>query len=44
MFYFLKRLELDLDPGVRELRFQQIVLINRDEVYTTFSPSEGKTL
>ncbi|MBF0181513.1 MAG: WYL domain-containing protein [Magnetococcales bacterium] len=40
LFYFLKRLGLDLDPSVRQPRHQQIVLRNRDEVYAAFSPSE----
>ncbi|MBF0340196.1 MAG: WYL domain-containing protein [Magnetococcales bacterium] len=33
LFYFLKRLGLDLAPNVRQPRHQQIVLLNRDEVY-----------
>lgn len=41
LFYFLKRLGLDLDPSVRQPRHQQIVLLNRDEVYAAFSLSEG---
>ncbi|MBT7710529.1 MAG: WYL domain-containing protein, partial [Deltaproteobacteria bacterium] len=32
LFYFLKRLGLDLSPSVREPKFQQIVLLNREEV------------
>ncbi|MBF0185775.1 MAG: WYL domain-containing protein [Magnetococcales bacterium] len=42
LFYFLKRLGLDIDPGVRQPKHQQIVLLNRDEVYAAFSLSEGK--
>jgi predicted DNA-binding transcriptional regulator YafY len=41
LFYFLKRLGLDVDPGVRQPQHQQIVLLNRDEVYAAFSLSEG---
>ena len=32
LFYFLKRLGLDIDPASREPRDQQIVLLNRKEV------------
>ena len=32
LFYFLKRLGLDLSPSAREPKFQQIVLLNREEV------------
>ena len=41
LFYFLKRLGLDLEPSARQPRHQQIVLLNRDEVYAAFSLSEG---
>ncbi|MBF0400373.1 MAG: WYL domain-containing protein [Magnetococcales bacterium] len=41
LFYFLKRLGLDIDPDVRQPRHQQIILLNRDEVYAAFSVSEG---
>ncbi|MBF0108691.1 MAG: WYL domain-containing protein [Magnetococcales bacterium] len=41
LFYFLKRLGLDLDPNVRQPRHQQIVLLNRDEVFSAFSMTEG---
>ncbi|ABK43867.1 conserved hypothetical protein [Magnetococcus marinus MC-1] len=41
LFYFLKRMGLDIDPDVRQPKHQQIVLINADEVYAVFSRSEG---
>ncbi|MBF0213224.1 MAG: WYL domain-containing protein [Magnetococcales bacterium] len=41
LYYFLKRLGLDVDPNVRQPRHQQIALLNRDEVCAAFSLSEG---
>ncbi|MBF0584153.1 MAG: WYL domain-containing protein [Magnetococcales bacterium] len=41
LFYFLRRLGLDLDTNARQPRHQQIVLLNRDEVYSAFSLSRG---
>lgn len=42
LYYFLKRLGLDIDPASRKPRDQQIVLLNRDEVDNAFALSEEK--
>lgn len=42
LYYFLKRLGLDIDPATRKPKDQQIVLVNREEVENAFILSEEK--
>ncbi|MEO5365749.1 MAG: WYL domain-containing protein [Magnetococcus sp. WYHC-3] len=44
LFYFLRRMGLDIDPGVRQPRHQQIILLNPDEVHAAVTLSEGTVL
>lgn len=42
LYYALRRLGLDTDPGARKAQDQQIVLINRDEVLTSALVGDGQ--